>query len=167
MGKNLVKGIFNIVIRTNHNEESIYQQTNTPIPQTIESQIKIQLSPACCINTDGKCLCYSLTSFITCGGAEHYKTTRKCAYACNDWSIPFEATGFGCRINWFYLQCLNDVGCCASREKLEKCCVCPLCCPSILCCNSKYLMSGHICNLNICSMMHQCCVCHGTFRVKC
>jgi hypothetical protein len=37
----------------------------------------------------------------------------------------------------------------------------------LLCCNRRYISSGHICNVNVCSMIQQCCVCHGTFKTKC
>jgi len=146
----------------------------SPIPETLSPQNLPPLSqtmntmsnPKCCINTDGKCLCYSLKSCIICSGSNEYKNSKTCSYACNDWSVPFQATGFGFRLNWFCLGCLTNT-CCSENGEMTKCCECPLCCPSLLCCNKRYISSGHICNLNICSMINQCCVCHGNYDVKC
>jgi len=133
-----------------------------------------QTEPKCCYGTNGKCYCSTLlNTFLICGGSENYEYKNCCAYGCNNWSIPVSASGLGCRIHWVPISCLTNSECCAyccsclccnlecgKKKYPYKYCSCCCCYPSFLCGNYRYFSSGHICNLSLCSMMQQCCLCH-------
>jgi len=137
-----------------------------------------EIEPKCCHGVDGRCYCHNLSALCVCGGSDSYTYKNCCAYACNNWSVPLEATGIGCRFNWNIINCKtnsNDCAecckclccewcdccdCCESNKLPYECCRCPVCYPSVLFGNLHYCSSGHIFNLSICSMFQQCCLCH-------
>jgi len=135
---------------------------------------RTEIEPKCCYGTDGKCYCHNLGAICVCGGENAYLTKECCAYACNNWSVPLEATGIGCRINWFRISCkTNSKECDECCDCLQcricefhkpdfprECCCFPICFPSVLFGNLRYCSSGHICNLSICSWFQQCWLCH-------